>query len=359
MKILFVTDGLATGGKERQLSYLIKGWLDLGNEAVIVSFDNTIGYKIFKSPRVKVHFLKASGRKNLAASFKLRSICKKEKAQVIHTWDTYSSLCSFWASLTLGVPLINGSVRTTFLGQSKSAKLLSNLSYLFCNIVLANSKAGLNSIGQHTNHKFRVIYNGIDTDDLQSAGHESDIPVGTFEEGNQYVMMLANYSEFKDYDTLLKVAATLIPKHKGVRFILAGAGVKEFLEPRLSQELKSKVKLFDQIENPGKWISQIDIGVLSTFTEGISNTVMEYMAHGKPVVATNTGGMSELVAHEQEGFLTGLKSSDELTTALLFLLQNPQDAQKMGMAAKQKIQDKFALSNMIQSYESLYTQLGN
>jgi glycosyltransferase involved in cell wall biosynthesis len=84
---------------------------------------------------------------------------------------------------------------------------------------------------------------------------------------------------------------------------------------------------------------------------------MEYMALSKPVVATNVGGVNELVKNNKTGFLVDMEDHKEMSEKILFLLANKQKADKMGLAGKDIIQDEFSLTKMINSYITLYRRL--
>jgi glycosyltransferase involved in cell wall biosynthesis len=101
----------------------------------------------------------------------------------------------------------------------------------------------------------------------------------------------------------------------------------------------------------------MDIGVLATFTEGISNSVLEYMALGKPVVATSGGGTNEIVTDNETGFLVSPSNPKELADRLQVLLNDSKLCTKMGQSGKMRIHEIFSIEKMTGKYISEYKKL--
>ncbi len=106
-------------------------------------------------------------------------------------------------------------------------------------------------------------------------------------------------------------------------------------------------------------INIFDIAVLSTFTEGISNSIVEYMALGKAVVATDGGGTKELIVDNETGFIIPQQSPTVLADKIEILLNNPNLRETMGRKGKQRIIDEFNLDKMVNAHVKLYNKLLN
>jgi glycosyltransferase involved in cell wall biosynthesis len=101
----------------------------------------------------------------------------------------------------------------------------------------------------------------------------------------------------------------------------------------------------------------IDIGVLATFTEGISNSVLEFMAQQKPVVATLCEGTTEIIENGRAGFLVKTSDANEMAEKIQILLSDNRLRKQMGESAKRKIQDSFTLEQMTNNYITLYRRI--
>lgn len=350
MRILFLSDGLRRGGKERQLSYLVKGLLDLGHSVSIISFDRELHYPEFLDDRLTIHFLNPKKRKNLQAWFGIWRICRAERPHVIHAWDSISSICAWPASLLANRPLINGSLRTNYQGKKRQSRWLVQFSCLLSSIVLANSRSGLTSLSRSESKKYKVIYNGFEIPEISKF---------TVREKRRMskVLMIANYTADKDYETVIKVMENVISNQQNVSFQLIGSEVKSRLEKKLPPAIKDHVLLENRVDDTSSYLSSMDIGLLSSFREGLSNAVMEYMAYGKPVVATDVGGLHELIENGREGFLTPVQDSQAMSKIILYLLQNEDEAANMGALGRDKIHRDFSMRAMIEAHIALYSEL--
>jgi glycosyltransferase involved in cell wall biosynthesis len=97
-----------------------------------------------------------------------------------------------------------------------------------------------------------------------------------------------------------------------------------------------------------------DCFVLPSLAEGISNTILEAMATGLPVVATDVGGNAELVAHERTGLVVPSDDVDALAQAIARLAQNPAQARLFGDAGRVEVEQRFSLDAMVSAYQALY-----
>jgi glycosyltransferase involved in cell wall biosynthesis len=125
----------------------------------------------------------------------------------------------------------------------------------------------------------------------------------------------------------------------------------------IHDEFAGHFKLLGRRSGIESLISIMDVCVLSTFTEGISNSILEYMAAGKPVVATDGGGTSEIVKEGETGFLVHAAKPAELAEKIEQLLNNEELRAKMGESGKERIKKKFSIDSMIDKYIFQYTKL--
>src|SRR5262249_41091338 len=114
------------------------------------------------------------------------------------------------------------------------------------------------------------------------------------------------------------------------------------------------IKFLGKRKNVEEIVETFDIGVLSTFTEGISNSIMEYMALRKPVVATDGGGTRELVVDGETGFLVPPGNPDALAAKIEYLLDHPDIAKGMGEAGEVRLRREFSITRMVERTAKLY-----
>ena len=101
-------------------------------------------------------------------------------------------------------------------------------------------------------------------------------------------------------------------------------------------------------------VNVFDVGVLASYADGISNSIMEYMAVGKPVVATDHGGTREIVVHNKTGFLVEPKNPGQMAAKIEFLLNDRETARAMGQEGYERLRHEFSLERMTKRYIELY-----
>ena len=122
-------------------------------------------------------------------------------------------------------------------------------------------------------------------------------------------------------------------------------------------ENKNNVLFLGKQDNVENIMNVCDIGVLSTFTEGISNALLEFSALGKPVITTSGGGNVELVKQGKTGYLVNQKSPEELAEKIMLLLGNKTKRIQFGRAGKSRIESDFSIHKMIENFRSLYIEI--
>jgi glycosyltransferase involved in cell wall biosynthesis len=215
-------------------------------------------------------------------------------------------------------------------------------------------------------NKSVCIYNGIDLNRFANLKQ----PEATAEEilgapkGNKFIVaMIAAFQIRKDYNTFLQVAIRMCRKNENMVFLLIGTGeFQERMKAQTPEDLLGKRIIFTGMRQDIESIIQIiDAGVLLTnsenHSEGISNTIVEYMASGKPVIATRGGGTDELVQDEVNGFLVDAKATEQVMAKIEWLRTNPSLAAKMGQMGRQWISDNFEIKRMTDEYISLYQRI--
>jgi len=143
--------------------------------------------------------------------------------------------------------------------------------------------------------------------------------------------------------------------------LLIGIGPDlESLKARVPDELLNKQIIFTGQRTDIESILQIvDIGMLITFYEGLSNAIIEYMAMGKAVIATDGGGTAELIRNEFNGYLVEQKNETQIIEKLETLLDNPELRVRMGQNGYHWVRQQFNLKEITEQYVRLYNQVIN
>jgi glycosyltransferase involved in cell wall biosynthesis len=207
-----------------------------------------------------------------------------------------------------------------------------------------------------------VLYNGVDGNEFSPQPRVRDavrqqfgIPADALVIGSVGRMV-----PLKDFSTLLKAAKVLVTEMPNLHLVLAGSGPEL---PGLREYVASCDQLGGHVVFPGTvdhvadLLNAMDIFVLPTLMEGMSNTLLEALAVGLPVVATRVGGNPEVVAEDVCGYLFTPQDVPGLISLLRTLLRDSRLRAKFGRAARERALRDFSLEAMVRRYRDLYIDL--
>jgi len=354
VRVLICLDALGVGGKERQAVELIKGLASRSDVHCHVVCFETDSFYLPDLTRigVPVDFLPRRVRWDLGPFRRLSEVIRSYQPAMIHSNGLVSSFYSLPLARRWRIPLVNGSIRNAF-PKGGLRWTLEKLLLTASDYRVANSRAGLESRSFSDQHSENVvIYNGFDFNrsaHLTTAAREASVRAVHL----TTVGMVAEFNRYKDYRTFIEAARIVSRNRPSVRFVAVGSG--ETLEAcrRAAEGLPTIVFLGKQ-RHIEEIVATFDICVLCTFVEGLSNSIMEYMALGKPVVATDGGGTRELVVDGETGVLVPQTNPQALASAIERLIAHPESAARMGQAGQGRLRREFSLSRMVDETVALY-----
>lgn len=360
MKVLFYMDSLVSGGKERRLIELMRALKlkeDIDFELVVMSKD--IHYKEVFDFGINIHYIIRKTKKDISAFSRFYKLCRNYRPDIVHCWDSMTAVYSVPTCKLLHIKLVNGMVINSPVRQNVFNKhwLRAKFTFPFSDIIIGNSKAGLRAY-KAPKSKSKVIYNGFNFDRTENLINKEIIKKELRSDSNYLIGMVAAFSESKDYKTYYRAAKYLLDIRKDLIFLAIGpdtdsADSKELIDNQYIEHFRL-LGLKSGVES---LINVMDIGVLSTFTEGVSNSILEYMALEKPVVATFGGGTNEIVMDNETGFLINPSNPEELADKLGILLNNADLRTNMGLAGKKRIINEFSVEKMVRNYTDLYKMI--
>jgi glycosyltransferase involved in cell wall biosynthesis len=208
--------------------------------------------------------------------------------------------------------------------------------------------------------KLITIHNGIDSEypvsEKMTSGlrKELDIPVD-----HSVICTITHMEEHKGIKYLLESASLLLQSRNDISFLLVGEGaLKEELKILCADlKIERNVIFAGERNDIPEILSLTDIFVLPSLREGLSLTILEAMACGKPVIATNVGGIPEVVKDGVSGILVSPKDPEALHSAMNELLDNRKKLKKMGYNGKRVCNESFDSKTMIGKIEDLYDSI--
>jgi glycosyltransferase involved in cell wall biosynthesis len=296
---------------------------------------------------------------------------KRQKFNIVHTYLFSENILGVVAAKLAGVPVIITGRRDT--GMLCQGEWYHMLAYRLTNPLVTKIVCVSEAVRKVVLEKERVastkvevIYNGVD---VAAFGRKSPVTSHQSPEKNLkqelgikdsdlVVGMIANFSWVKGHEVLIKAAPEVIKEVPNVKFVLIGEGV---LLERTKSEVGSRksenhfIFLGRRTDIP-ELLSIMDISVNLSYSEGMSNTILESMAAGVPVVATAVDGNLETV-DENTGLLVRIKDPRVTAQAIIRLLKDENLRKRLGENARRAVQEKFDSKVMINKMETLYLKL--
>jgi len=287
---------------------------------------------------------------------------RRHRIQVVHTYGWYPNVFAIPAAKLAGVPVTIASIRDTGAHQTRAQLQVQRIVCRMAKCILANSEAvrsWLVSEG-YDGSKIHVIYNGIAQADTSEASDPPDIRKQYgIESRAPVIATICRLNPVKGVDDFLQAAAMVTRTHPDARFLVIGDGAhRDSLAAQTEQlGVANRVVFTGFRTDIAQILPQLTLSVLASLTEGFSNTLLESMAAGVPVVATRVGGNPEIVADGTTGILVPPRNPEALKEAICRLLSNPQLAQSMGSSGKERIRQNFSVESAVRRTEQLYTDL--
>jgi len=360
LRILFFIEDLNSGGKERRLVELIKGLTNYSKIKLgIVLTRNIIHYKDILLSDIEIFYVsrKDGVKKDSRVFYHFYKIAKEFQPDIIHVWGNLVAIYAIPSKVILGIPMINNQITDAPIKVSNS--LLSHkLTFPFSNRIISNSYAGLIAYNAPKRNS-SVIYNGFDFRRIEQMEEEIKVRKRFNIKTKFVVGMIASFSKRKDYNSYIRAASSILKKNREISFLCIGAGDDSSYQQIVDIENKDRILFLGKQSNVESIMNICDIGVLSTYSEGISNALLEFAALGKPVVTTFGGGNSELVEQGKTGFLVNQNQSGELADKIRILLDDEKKRIEFGIRGKDKVIKQFSIENMVFNFISIYEEILN
>lgn len=363
-------DSFDQGGSERQAVELTKLLYHSGRYKVHVACLSSHG--VLKADLEEIGFkdlpeFRLSSFYNLAAAKQVRrfaALLNDLKIDVLHTHDFYTNIFGMAAGALAHVPAPIASRRES----SKRAgykRRVERGAYRFARAIVANCDSVRQQLIAEgvSQEKIVTVYNGLNTarfaprsnfnraDVLTELGIQAD-------PSSRFVAIVANLRPVKDHRTFLKAMRLVHEAVPDSAFLLAGEGSLLDDLKALAGELGigSRTFFLGRCRKPEEVLALSEVCVLSSTSEGFSNSILEYMAAGRPVVATDVGGAREAITDET-GFLVQAGDDRKLAQHVIFLLQNPERAAWLGQRARTIVASEFSAARQLEKIEKLYDDL--
>jgi glycosyltransferase involved in cell wall biosynthesis len=208
--------------------------------------------------------------------------------------------------------------------------------------------------------KHRLLPNGVDTDRFRPD------PAARAEVRKQYgiqtedplVLMVSRLHPIKNPALFVETARIVRRKLPRAQFLLAGGGpLHGELQASLEKEPDSGIHLLGECREVPRLLAAADLAMLTSHSEGLSNSILEAFSASLPLVATRVGGNPELVTHGENGYLIPSDLPEDLASRLLALLPDRELMASLGRKGRQRVEGEFSVKAMVKRAEHYYLTL--
>ncbi|WP_181317579.1 glycosyltransferase [Photobacterium kishitanii] len=360
MKILLVITGLGMGGAENLVVNLADKYVEQGHEVVIAyAFGDAVVTP--KNENIQLVSLGVSSYSDFfSAYFKLRALVTKFQPDVIHSHMIHANLLARLVRLTTKVPRLVCTAHSINEGgclRMLAYRMTDNLVDISTNVSQEAADKFI-ELGAAPAKKMKAVLNGIDTNTFMfSADKRIKYRKQFCLNDDKLIVAVGSLNLPKDYPNLLNAISIVVANKLNVKVKVIGDGP---LKDNLLQ-LVDELNLADVVEFVGisrdvsGIMSASDLFVLSSSFEGFGLVVAEAMACERPVVATDCGGVKEVVG--SIGKLVAPENSDDLAKGIIEVLNKPeQELQQLGKQGRQRILNKYSLDYVVEQYMNLYNR---
>jgi len=290
--------------------------------------------------------------------WKLSRWLRREQMDLVHAWDADAEIFGSWAAQLAGIPLITSRRDLGEIYPWYKLRLMARADRKARSVVV-NSLAIRNRLVEqgHPAHRLVHIPNALDLSEFDRLAaepfREASLPAG------RLVGMVARLDPEKDASVFLRAAALVRQRFADVTFVIAGEGPQRAgLEAECrALGIADSVVFLGEVRAVPALVSRMEAGVLvPKANEGLSNTLLEYMAAAKPSVATDCGGNRELVEDGVTGFLVPIGDHRAVADALAALLADPSRAAAFGRNARERVVTRHDLPAVAARFSRLYRQ---
>lgn len=302
----------------------------------------------------------------LALANKIAEVCRRYGIDIIHTH--YSVPHAAAAIMARSMPGTDAKVINTFHGTDVNA-LANNLSLKevmshavkqcdgLTAVASALADAARQNYGVEDNREIKVIYNWVDKQDY-SASQAKELRDLFAHNKEKIIIHMSNFREVKRIQDVISVFRG-VQKTVPAKLLLVGDGPEQRIAHRLIARYKliNKVHVLGLQTNIGRVLSVSDLFLLPSSSEGFSLAALEAMSFGVPVIASDVGGMSEMIEHGKSGYLTEVGDIDSMTKLGQEILSDKTLHGEVSQNAIKTVQKNFNAKKIVGQYEDYYYEV--
>lgn len=281
---------------------------------------------------------------------------REHEIDLVHTHDFYTNVFGMAAASLALIPAKIASKRETGGMRSNAQDFIEKLAFGRADAIVANSAAVRDHLANRgiSGKKIHVIYNRVDLTRFENVAEDSSETLEKYglptDENVRLITLVANLRhDVKNVPLLLRAAIRLTETHKNAHFVIAGEGELESGLKQLAKDLgvAKNTHFIGRCTDVPALLAASYACVLTSTAEGFSNSILEYMAAGKPAVATKVGAAAEVIEDGINGFLVNSNDDIALAERLAVLLIDEKKALEMGEKGRETVRERFSTNSQL------------
>ncbi len=366
IRLLKLVTNFHIGGTERQVANLAKGLdrsrFDLHLACLWESGELLEELKALGVPRPEFRIGSLYGRKTFRQAVRFARYIRSNSIGIVHSYGFYPNVFAIPAARMAGECLAVASIRDNGDGLTPLQRRVQKMVCRLADCVLVNAEAIRRTlIGEgYAPENIFVIRNGILLSRFAAARNggsrrgQLGLPPSA-----RLVAVFSRLNPMKGVEYFLDAAAMVARRFTDAHFLVIGDGAirKELEEHAKRAGLNGRIVFTGFRSDVPELLPEFDVSVLPSLSEGLSNTLLESMAAGVPVVATRAGGNPEVIEDGVTGLLVPPRDAVTMADSICRLLENRELASSFGQAGRRRVAELFSMERMIRENEQLYFRL--
>jgi len=373
ISVCLLISSLEFGGAERQVVEMVRSFDRRKVKPIICSLSSEVPLARFlPGNREDLSIVEKRGKYDFTTVFRVARLLRRERIDVVHAFLFDAEIVARLAAPMAGVPVVIGSERNTDYTRPRLHTIALKSTQGMFDVIVANSTSGKNfnmrTLGL-ADSRIEVVHNGVDVERFRpdrdsGLAFRERLGIGP---NTPLIGMVGSYKRQKGQDCFLRMAAQVRQEIPGAHFLLVGEPVRDDLEETARfqnevQQLAASLRLSDCCRFLGNQqdmkavYNACDVTALLSRREGTPNVVLESMACGVPVIATDVADNKLIIVNGKTGFVVPREDSVAAAACATQILSNPAFKKELGEKARRHACEEFSLRVAAAKLENIYTR---
>jgi len=360
VRVCFMVDRLSRAGTESQLLALIRSLDRSQVEPALVLLDGeddlSRALEPANCPVLRLGVRRFVRPQSLRAALRLRAFWRQTRPDVLQTYFLDSAYFGVPLAKLCGIPNVLRVRNNLGYWLTPRHRFLNRLLRPFVDTVITNTQAGKHALIERDRlapERVMMLENGVDTRRFNR------FMLPDTSKKRVRIGCVANLRPVKNIDGLMRAAKIALERFPNLVFEVAGEGEERATLERLHSELGlgDRFRLRGSVDDVAAFLRTVEIAVLPSHSEGMSNALLEAMSAGRAVIATDVGANANLVEHDKSGLIVPPGDESAIVDAIGVYLAKPLRAAAFGAAARTRIEKNYSRDAMIQRFEEFYQKV--